>query len=115
MSSNSDSGDDWAENDENLNIPCLFCEKTIEKEFPSALQHIETEHKLNFSNFIRKHTHDTYSYIKLINFIRRESVLPEKLITLSVDTWDKDEYLHPAVEDDPWLMYGKCKKTLKSE
>ncbi|KAL0106544.1 hypothetical protein PUN28_016322 [Cardiocondyla obscurior] len=105
LSSDNDSGDDWEENDEeHHDILCLFCTEIING-FPSALQHIETYHKFDFCNFIRKHVHDTYSYIKLINFVRRKEVLLEQLSTLGVEAWDKDEYLRPVVEDDPWLMY----------
>ncbi|XP_024879914.1 protein arginine N-methyltransferase 1 [Temnothorax curvispinosus] len=105
MSSDSDSGDDWEENGEDHHdISCLFCTETANG-FSSALHHIETFHKFDLSDFIRKHIHDTYSYIKLINFVRRKEILPEQLSTLGVEAWDNDEYLRPVVEDDLWLMY----------
>jgi len=88
---------------------CLFCTESING-FPSALHHIETFHKFDLCAFIKKHIHDTYSYIKLINFVRRKEILPEQLSTLGIEAWDKDEYLRPVVEDDLWLMYGKYKK-----
>lgn len=107
--SDNDSGDDWEENGEDdYNIPCLFCTETING-FSTALHHIENLHKFNLCNFIRKHVHDTYTYIKLINFIRHKEILPEQLSTLGIEAWDKEEYLHPAIENDPWLMYGKYK------
>ncbi|RLU16235.1 hypothetical protein DMN91_011995 [Ooceraea biroi] len=110
MLSDIDSEDDWEENgEEQQNIPCLFCTETS-CGFPTALHHIETLHKLNFCDFIRKHIHDTYSYIKLINFIRCKEVTSEQLSALRLEAWDKDEYLRPVVEDDPWLMYGKCRR-----
>lgn len=113
MSSDNDSGDDWEEiNEDRHDIVCLFCSETI-NEFPSALHHIETFHKFNFCDFIRKHIHDTYSYIKLINFIRLKEILPEQLSTLGIEAWDKDENLHPVMEDDQWLMYGKYKELKK--
>ncbi|GAB1863393.1 Protein arginine N-methyltransferase 1 isoform X1 [Camponotus japonicus] len=105
MSSDNDSGDDWEEiNEDRHDIMCLFCKETI-SEFSSALDHIETFHKFNFCDFIRKHIHDTYSYIKLINFIRNKEILPEQLSTLGIEAWDKDENLRPVLEDDRWLMY----------
>lgn len=110
MLSDSDSGDDWEENGEDQqDIPCLFCTE-ITSGFPIALHHIETFHKLNFCDFIRRHIHDTYSYIKLINLIRCKGITTEQLSTLSTEAWDKDEYLCPVVQDDPWLMYGKYKE-----
>lgn len=108
--SDSDSGDDWEENGEDhQNVLCLFCTETTSG-FPTALHHIETIHKLNFCDFIRKHIHDTYSYIKLINFIRRKKIMSEQLSALIIEVWDKDEYLRPVVQDDSWLMYGKYKE-----
>lgn len=108
--SDNDSGDDWEENGEDdYNIPCLFCTETING-FSTALHHIETFHNFNLCNFIKKHVHDTYTYIKLINFVRRKEILPEQLSTLGIEAWDKEEYLHPVMENDPWLMYGKYKK-----
>ncbi|EFN61791.1 Protein arginine N-methyltransferase 3 [Camponotus floridanus] len=105
MSSDNDSGDDWEEiNEDHHDIMCLFCKETI-SEFSSALDHIETFHKFNFYDFIRKHIHDTYSYIKLINFIRNKEILPEQLSILGIEAWDKDENLRPVLEDDRWLMY----------
>lgn len=112
MSSDNDSGDDWEENGEDHHILCLFCMETING-FPSALHHIQTSHKFDLCNFIRKYIHDTYSYIKLINFVRREKITSKQLSVgamISVEAWDKDEYLRPVVEDDPWLMYGKYKE-----
>jgi len=107
MSGDSDSGNDWEESSEvHENIPCLFCTE-ITSGFPTALQHVETSHKLNFCDFIKKHIHDTYSYIKLINFIRCKEITSKQLSTLTIETWDKDEYLRPVIEDDPWLMYGE--------
>lgn len=106
LPSDSDSGDDWEEIDEDQHeIPCLFCVGVVSGGFPSALQHIEMFHKFNFCDFIRKHIDDTYSYIKLINFIRYEEITPEKLSILSVEAWDRKENLRPVKQDDPWLMY----------
>lgn len=112
VSSDNDSGDDWEENGEDHHILCLFCAETVNG-FPSALHHIQTFHKFDLCDFIRKYIHDTYSYIKLINFIRREEISLEQLgvgAMINVEAWDKDEYLRPVVEDDPWLMYGKYKE-----
>lgn len=108
--SDDDSGDDWEENnDDNQDILCLFCGESS-KGFPTALYHIKTFHKFNFCDFVRRYSHDTYSYIKLINFIRCKKISPEQLSTTDTEVWDKEEYLRPVVEDDPWLMYGKYKE-----
>jgi len=110
MSNDNDSETDWEESSEiHENIPCLFCTETTSG-FLTALHHVKTSHELNFCDFIKKHIHDTYSYIKLINFIRCKKITSKQLNTLSVEIWDKNEYLRPVVEDDPWLMYGKYKE-----
>lgn len=104
--SDDDSGDDWDEITEDFeSIPCLFCNE-VTSNFPTALVHLVTSHRFDLKNFIARHSLDTYSYIKLINFIRQKNVLPDQLNALNIKTWESDEYLRPIIEDDPWLMFG---------
>lgn len=111
-SSDNDSGDDWNEIIEDFEcIPCLFCNE-VTSNFSLALEHLIVSHKFDLKNFITRHSLDTYSYIKLINFIRHKNVLPDQLNALNIKTWESDEYLRPVIEDDPWLMFGKLKYTL---
>ena len=103
--SDDDSGDDWDEITEDFeSIPCLFCNE-VTSNFPTALEHLVTSHRFDLKNFIARHSLDTYSYIKLINFIRQKNVLPDQLNALNIKTWESDEYLRPIIEDDPWLMF----------
>lgn len=103
--SNDDSGDDWEEiNEDAETILCLFCNE-IRDNFSTALEHLVKSHRFDLRNFITRHSLDTYSYVKLINFIRHENVLPDHLNTLNMKTWEDDEYLRPTIEDDPWLMF----------
>lgn len=102
-----DSGDDWDEITEDFeSIPCLFCNE-IYNNFSMALEHLVASHRFDLKNFIIKHSLDTYSYIKLINFIRHKNVLSDQLNALNIKTWESEEYLRPVIEDDPWLMFGK--------
>ncbi|XP_014217008.1 protein arginine N-methyltransferase 3 isoform X2 [Copidosoma floridanum] len=103
--SESGSDDDWEEvNDEVQVIQCLFCDETS-KSFKDSLQHLESDHGFNFALFKDKHALDVYTYIKLINFIRKKKISPEDLNALTVKTWESDEYLTPVFQDDPWLMF----------
>lgn len=104
--SESESDEDWEEmNDEVQIIECLFCKNTCNN-FTDALQHLELSHNFSFAVFKNRHALDVYSYIKLINFIRKKKIKPEELNALSIKTWESDEYLTPVFQDDPWLMLG---------
>ncbi|XP_066592863.1 uncharacterized protein Art3 [Prorops nasuta] len=101
----SDSGDDWDEiNDESPPILCLFCQETV-FDFPTALQHLKDHHKFDLSYFVIKHSLDTYSYIKFINYVRQTNLTPVQLKTLSRNVWEDDIYLQPFKKDDSWLMF----------
>ncbi|KOC60886.1 Protein arginine N-methyltransferase 3 [Habropoda laboriosa] len=103
--SDDDSGDDWDEVTEDFeSIPCLFCNE-VTNNTSMALEHLVASHRFDLKNFIMKHYLDTYSYIKLINFIRHKNVLPDQLNALNIKTWESDEYLRPVIKDDPWLMF----------
>ncbi|XP_012269948.2 protein arginine N-methyltransferase 3 isoform X2 [Athalia rosae] len=102
--SDNDSGDDWEEvHDDVQDIICLFCDKN-HANFPAALKHLETVHKFILTLFKKKHSLDTYLYIKLVNFIRANKTTPEELDSLHPQVWDSDEYLMPVLQDDSWLM-----------
>lgn len=104
--SGSESDDEWEEmNDEVQVVQCLFCNKNCNNVL-DALKHLESLHNFSFANFKNRHALDVYSYIKLINFIRKRKISPEELNAISVKTWESDEYLVPVIQDDPWLMFG---------
>nr|XP_033326088.1 protein arginine N-methyltransferase 3 [Megalopta genalis] len=103
--SDDDSGDDWDEVNEIFEtIPCLFCNEGTSN-FTEALEHLMKSHKFDLKNFVTRHSLDTYSYIKLINFIRQKNVSPDQLNALNIKTWENDKYLMPIIEYDPWLMF----------
>ncbi|XP_043479685.1 protein arginine N-methyltransferase 3 [Leptopilina heterotoma] len=102
--SDSDSGDDWDENEETQIISCLFCTQEY-NDRSDALKHLEVCHDFSLPNFKIKHALDMYSYIKLINFIRKKNVSAYDLNALNIKIWDSDEYLTPFIPDDAWLMF----------
>jgi protein arginine N-methyltransferase 3 len=107
--SESESDDDWEEmNDEIQVIECLFCKHSYNN-VTDVLKHLELSHNFSFPMFKNRHILDIYSYIKLINFIRKTGITPEELNKLNIKTWENDEYLAPVFQDDPWLMLGILK------
>ncbi|TMW52058.1 hypothetical protein DOY81_002838 [Sarcophaga bullata] len=82
---------------------CLFCTLVLPS-IESALEHVNDVHKINFSELKSKHQMDQYSFIKLINCIRLESVTEDKLKNTKLAFWNDDKYLKPK-EYEPWLSY----------
>lgn len=102
-----DSSDEegWMEEDVNEDVKCLFCDNTF-CTVESALLHCSSEHNLNFAGLMKKFQMDCYSFIKLINYIRKESVTCDSLKNLESCLWYDNKYLTPVEENDPWLMFG---------
>lgn len=48
---------------------------------------------------------DQYSFLKLINCIRKEKLTADKIKTASEEFWKDEKYLKP-LEYEPWLSYG---------
>ncbi|XP_059484202.1 protein arginine N-methyltransferase 1 [Neocloeon triangulifer] len=95
----------WDEMEETSQpVQCLFCSKT----FPSILEtvsHAAEGHKFDLKILSKKYNMDTYSYIKLVNFIRMHNMGADELMVCKEPLWDLDMYLKPVLENDPWLMY----------
>lgn len=100
------SEDDWNEvNDEADLIKCLFC-KEENLSFCDAIHHLKVTHDFDLMNFRKRHSMDIYSYIKLVNYVRRHGVSSQDLKALNAKLWDEEQYLKPELEDDAWLMLG---------
>jgi hypothetical protein len=87
-------------------VQCLFCVKS----FPSildAVSHAADVHNFDLKILAKAYNMDTYSYIKLINFIRTHNMGAAELMVCKEPLWDLEMYLKPVMENDPWLMYGK--------
>ena len=53
-----------------------------------------------------RHDLDCFSFIRLINYLRKEKPLPELIMSEKSDKlWKKDDYLKPVDSNDPMLMY----------
>lgn len=86
-------------------VQCLFCVKS----FPSildAVSHAADAHSFDLKILAKTYNMDTYSYIKLINFIRTHNMGAAELMVCKEPLWDLEMYLKPVMENDPWLMYG---------
>lgn len=109
ISDNSDSDEgSWGEleNSENdSNAKCLFCDSLFQN-VELALSHCKESHGVDFFKLMNKFQMDCYSFIKMINFLRKESFSCDGLRNLDVPLWNDDSYLKPVEEFDPWLMFG---------
>ncbi|EEB10725.1 protein arginine N-methyltransferase, putative [Pediculus humanus corporis] len=106
-SSDDDENDDtWNEmdNESNSFMSCLFCDQNF-KTMAVALEHCKIEHKLNLPYLKQKFNMDCYSYICMINYVRRERISSEMLLSFKDPPWLNGEYLTPVIQDDPWLMF----------
>ncbi|XP_055904636.1 protein arginine N-methyltransferase 1 [Eupeodes corollae] len=82
---------------------CLFCDS----QFPSiepAIQHLDVSHGIQLGKLKAKFSMDQYSYIKLINYIRREKPSPEEISTAKSIIWNEEKYLKP-LDYESWLSY----------
>ena len=103
----SDSGDDWDEDESSIGtITCLFCKE----QFPSyseATAHLDVVHEFSLSKIVRKLGLDDYSYRKLVNYIRLKNAGALDIISMKDSkNWNSDDYLAPVIQDDAWLMLG---------
>jgi len=114
--SSSESDSDWSdiadsgeeiengEEDEVTNVQCLFTTQTFTN-VDQLLSHIKTEYNINFKQLILQLNLDFYSYIKFVNYIRKNKPTPESLKSVDVSMFSGDEWLMPVVEDDLLLQY----------
>uniref|UniRef100_A0A673YT71 type I protein arginine methyltransferase n=1 Tax=Salmo trutta TaxID=8032 RepID=A0A673YT71_SALTR len=108
--SDSDNEEQWQwmeANDNNVQVTCLFCDK-MSNSGPETLQHCLVEHQVDLVEVVKKHKLDDYGYIKMINYIRTEKCSGQSLSTLPECSipWESDEYMRPALQDDPLLQIG---------
>uniref|UniRef100_A0A2M4AJ80 type I protein arginine methyltransferase n=1 Tax=Anopheles triannulatus TaxID=58253 RepID=A0A2M4AJ80_9DIPT len=99
--------DDWeVAEEQNEPVKCLFCE-TVSPTMTVAIRHAKQQHDFDLAGIRRKFHLDEYSYIKMINYIRREQPKPEQFKKdpgSSALPWADDKYLKP-VANETWLMF----------
>jgi protein arginine N-methyltransferase 3 len=97
----------WEEEEETQDsVCCLFCSESFTS-VAEALAHCARDHSFDLTALRTRHHMGTYSYIKLINFVRSHRVSPMELMSCKEPLWDLEIYLKPVMQNDPWLMYGK--------
>ncbi|KAJ8416210.1 hypothetical protein AAFF_G00382320 [Aldrovandia affinis] len=107
--SNSDDDDQWElmeeSPDSKLEVLCLFCDRLFNS-VEDVLSHCKSEHQINIASLVRRYKLDDYGYIKLINYIRSVKCSGESLLLASEGTlpWESDDYMRPALQDDPLLQ-----------
>lgn len=107
VSEEDDDTDEESDTDSAFSINCLFCSTCFNCIY-SVLRHLKTEHNINLSILKKKFHMDCYSYICMINFIRREKIQAEQLLSYKEAPWHNEKYLTPVMQDDPFLMFGEC-------
>lgn len=99
------SDDEHVDPEEKLNVKCLFCE-FYSFSHDTIFGHINEKHGIDFINKCKTNNLDTFQFIKLVNYIRKnndvnlfENILENKL-------FEFEEYLKPTLKDDHLLMFG---------
>ncbi|EPT00251.1 hypothetical protein FOMPIDRAFT_1023851 [Fomitopsis schrenkii] len=99
--------EDWV-SDSLENRPCksLFDQDKTFPSVPEALNHDKSTHGVDLDAICSKLSLDPYQRIRLINWIRKEKPSPSEVLALKGDEslFSSDEYLIPAIEDDPLLQ-----------
>jgi len=84
----------------------LFSNKKF-KTAEDCLEHCKEVHGLDLSVLKRRHSMDTFSYIRFVNYVRMESPSPGFVMSLSsAEKWKDMKYMKPVIPDDPLLMFN---------
>ncbi|KAI5827087.1 S-adenosyl-L-methionine-dependent methyltransferase [Schizophyllum commune Tattone D] len=96
--------DDWVEEDAR---PCrsLF-DDTVSASVEESLKYDEKTHGFDLRAFVTRLSLDSYGRIRLINYIRTTKPAPKDALALTGKEalFTDDQYLKPALEDDPLLL-----------
>lgn len=105
-SSSSDSDSiGWEELEtEQESVLCLFCSDVFDT-VTANLQHCVEIHNFNLTTLKHKFNMDCYSFIKLINYIRKNKVPSDEVMACSECLWADDIYYSPVLENDSWLLF----------
>ncbi|GAB1605886.1 protein arginine N-methyltransferase 3-like [Argonauta hians] len=105
--SNDFSWDD-CEDEVNMTGPCkcLFCPE-ICLSADLSLEHLQSLHQINLQELCQKVSFTSYNCIQMINYIRKEKILPSELSEIfetRIFPWNNSKYLVPEDNEDPMLM-----------
>lgn len=101
LDSDDENEDEWEEMEgENESVVCLFCPKQLET-IDSGISHLKLEHDFDLGKLCL----DQYSYIKMINYIRKVKPTPEALKKVDGTVpWENESFLQPG-DYEPWLTF----------
>lgn len=107
---------DWVEMDAESSTQltqtlCLFCEDVFDSPC-SLFYHMEVKHQFSIRSMACHWSFDQLTYIKYVNYIRKEKPKAPFALSLKPQTWQKDEYMKPIISNDPLLMFGKIFKKI---
>uniref|UniRef100_A0A8C2G868 Protein arginine N-methyltransferase 3 n=1 Tax=Cyprinus carpio TaxID=7962 RepID=A0A8C2G868_CYPCA len=94
------------EGSESVTVLCLLCDSRTFTSVSETVQHCKKDHGVDIPGLVQKHRLDDYGYIKMINYIRTTKCSAESLELASNGPlpWDSDQYMKPALPDDPLLQ-----------
>ena len=107
MDSDSEWSDVAEESEEEITetkVLCLFCDdsqSTVEK----CVEHMFDTHNVNLKEFIRVRHLEFYDYVKIINYIRKNSVKPENMELILQEKLADEKWLIPVLQDDMLLQF----------
>jgi len=113
IADNDDEDDDNSDcEDEELYIESLgscldlFSKKTF-KTAEECLAHCKNIHGLDLNLLRKRHSMDTFSFIRFVNYVRTELPSPGFVMSLSSDNkWEDVKFMKPVIPDDPVLMFN---------
>ncbi|XP_017779252.1 PREDICTED: protein arginine N-methyltransferase 1 [Nicrophorus vespilloides] len=82
---------------------CLFCTSQF-LTIAVAMDHCRVEHNFDLLYLKSKYNMDCYSYIKMINYIRKCKPTADSLLQSQTALWSSDDYLKSG-DMESWLMY----------
>lgn len=104
----SDSESDWSdvpEDEANEDfVLCLFCSNKFSS-VDSCFEHIQKNHEINIKKTIKTTQMSFYSYIKFINYIRKNNLDPSAARQLELHLFEDEQWLIPSIENDLLLQY----------
>lgn len=84
----------------------LFSKKTF-RTAEECLEHCRDVHGIDLMVLKKRHSMDTFSLIRFINYVRTEMPSPGFVMSLSSDNkWADLRFMKPVLEDDPILMFN---------
>ena len=101
-----DDGEDDAEVVEKPVVKCLFCDD-ISDSGSNLFTHMELTHQFSMKSMACHWSFDQLSFIKYVNYIRKEAPKPILAQGLKPAAYSDIKYMKPVIQDDNLLTFGK--------